>query len=101
MSIVRRSCVRTPSALVVAVLLAAATSLAGGVDEDFVATMVPHHHGAIDLAQAELRYGRNEQLRRIAQEIIVTQREEITAMHLAIVPPGRPGLPVQVQNGGT
>src|SRR5215475_14795424 len=52
----------------------------GDADADFVAMMVPHHQGAIDMAQAELRYGRNEQLRRIAQEIIVTQQEEIAAM---------------------
>jgi uncharacterized protein (DUF305 family) len=56
----------------------------GDVDADFVATMVPHHQGAIDMAQAQLRYGTNEQLRRIAQEIIVTQQEEIAAMRLAI-----------------
>jgi hypothetical protein len=56
----------------------------GDVDVDFVATMVPHHQGAIDMAQAQLRYGRNEQLRRIAQEIIVTQQQEIAAMRLAI-----------------
>jgi len=56
----------------------------GDVDADFVAMMVPHHQGAIDMAQAELRYGRNEQLRRLAQEIIVTQKEEIAAMRLAI-----------------
>ena len=34
----------------------------GDVDRDFVAMMVPHHQGAIDMAQAELRYGQNEQL---------------------------------------
>jgi len=56
----------------------------GDVDADFVAMMAPHHQGAIDMAQAELRYGRNEHLRRIAQEIIVTQQEEIAAMRLAI-----------------
>jgi uncharacterized protein (DUF305 family) len=56
----------------------------GDVDSDFVATMIPHHQGAIDMAQAQLRYGRNEQLRRIAQEIIVTQQQEIAAMKLAI-----------------
>src|SRR5260370_1533914 len=44
----------------------------GDVDADFVAMMVPHHQGAIEMAQAELRYGRNEPLRRMAQEIIVT-----------------------------
>jgi Domain of unknown function (DUF305) len=55
----------------------------GDVDADFVAMMVPHHQGAIDMAQAELRYGRNEQLRRLAQEIIVEQQQEIAAMRLA------------------
>ena len=59
----------------------------GDVDADFVATMVPHHQGAIDMAQAQLRYGRNEQVRRIAQEIIVTQQEDIAAMRLAIGQP--------------
>ena len=59
----------------------------GDVDQDFVAMMIPHHQGAIDMAQAELRHGHNEQLRRIAQEIIVEQQQEIQAMDLAL---GRP-----------
>jgi uncharacterized protein (DUF305 family) len=58
----------------------------GNVDRDFVAMMVPHHQGAIDMARAELRYGHNEQLHRIAQEIIVDQQQEITAMRLAVSP---------------
>jgi uncharacterized protein (DUF305 family) len=56
----------------------------GDVDRDFVATMVPHHQGAIEMAQAELRYGRNEQLRRLAQEIIVEQTQEIAVMQMAV-----------------
>lgn len=56
----------------------------GDVDADFVAMMVPHHQGAIDMALAVLRYGRNEQIRRLAQEIIVTQQQEIAAMRLAL-----------------
>src|SRR6266849_8872966 len=56
----------------------------GDVDRDFVAMMVPHHEGAIAMAKAELRYGKNEQLRRMAQEIVVTQRQEIAAMRLAL-----------------
>ena len=56
----------------------------GDIDRDFVAMMAPHHQGAIDMAVIELRYGRNEQLRRIAQEIIVDQMQEIAAMKLAI-----------------
>ena len=65
----------------------------GDVDTDFVAMMVPHHQGAIEMAQAELRYGRNEPLRRMAQEIIVTQLQEITAMRLSLgqaLPPSVP-----------
>lgn len=65
----------------------------GDVDRDFVAMMVPHHQGAIEMAQAELRYGRNEQLRRLSQEIIVTQQQEIVAMRLALgerLPPSAP-----------
>jgi uncharacterized protein (DUF305 family) len=56
----------------------------GDVDRDFVTMMVPHHQGAIDMAMAVLRYGKNEQLKRLAQEIIVTQQQEIAAMRLAI-----------------
>jgi uncharacterized protein (DUF305 family) len=56
----------------------------GDVDRDFADMMIPHHQGAIEMAQAELRYGRNEQLRRIAQEIIVDQQQEIGAMDLAL-----------------
>lgn len=59
----------------------------GDVDQDFVAMMVAHHQGAIDMAQAELRHGHNEQLHRIAQEIIVEQQQEITAMRLALGQP--------------
>jgi uncharacterized protein (DUF305 family) len=64
----------------------------GNVDQDFVAMMVPHHQGAIDMAQAELRYGHNEQLRRIAQEIIVEQQQEIAAMRLALGQPLPPSV---------
>ena len=56
----------------------------GDTDRDFVAMMIPHHQGAIDMAQIELRHGHNEQLRRIAQEIIVEQQQEIVAMRLAV-----------------
>jgi hypothetical protein len=69
----------------------------GDVDRDFVALMVPHHQGAIDMAQAELRHGHNEQLRRMAQEIIVTQQQEITAMRLAVGEPLPPSAPAPDQ----
>jgi hypothetical protein len=69
----------------------------GDIDRDFAAMMIPHHQGAIEMAQAELRYGRNEQLRRIAQEIIVEQQQEIAAMHLALGQPLPPSAPAPTQ----
>src|SRR5216683_1452177 len=69
----------------------------GDVDRDFVAMMVPHHQGAIEMAQAELRYGHNEQLRRLAQEIVVTQGQEITVMRQALGQPLAPSAPSPTQ----
>jgi hypothetical protein len=69
----------------------------GDVDRDFVAMMTPHHQGAIEMAQAVLRSGRNEQIRRLAQEVIVTQQQEIAAMRLAIGDPLPPSIPSPTQ----
>ncbi len=55
----------------------------GNIDRDFAVMMISHHQGAIDMARAELRFGKAEQLRRIAQEIVVNQIDEIAAMRLA------------------
>jgi Domain of unknown function (DUF305) len=70
----------------------------GDVDRDFVAMMVPHHQGAIDMAEVLLRYGHNEHLRRLAQEIIVTQQQEIAAMRLAVGEPLPPSMPAPDQS---
>jgi hypothetical protein len=69
----------------------------GDIDSDFVAMMTPHHQGAIEMAQAELRYGRNELLRRLSQEIIVDQQQEIVAMRLALGQPLPPPAPAPDQ----
>jgi uncharacterized protein (DUF305 family) len=68
------------------------TKPTGNIDRDFVAMMVPHHQGAIDMAQAELRYGREAQLRSIAQEIVVDQIEQISLMRLALGEPLPPSI---------
>jgi len=70
----------------------------GDVDADFVALMVPHHQGAIAMAKAVLRYGHNAQIKRLAQEIIVTQQQEIVVMRLAVGRPLSPSIlsPTQV-----
>jgi uncharacterized protein (DUF305 family) len=66
-------------------------------DRDFAAMMIPHHQGAIDMAVLELKYGENEKLRRIAQEIIVEQQQEIIAMRLALGEPPPPSTPTPDQ----
>src|SRR3984893_7554205 len=69
----------------------------GDVDRDFVAMMTPHHQGASEIAQAVRRSGSNEQIRRRAQEVIVTQQQEIAAMRLAIGVPLPPSVPSPTQ----
>jgi uncharacterized protein (DUF305 family) len=54
----------------------------GAPDRDFVTLMIPHHQGAIDMAKALLLYGKDPQLRRLAQEIITDQQSEIELMQL-------------------
>ncbi|MCO5400549.1 DUF305 domain-containing protein [Ralstonia sp. 21MJYT02-11] len=71
----------------------------GSIDQDFVAMMTPHHQGAIDMAVAYLRYGQNEQLRRIAQEIVIEQQQEIAAMRMALGQPLPPSAPAPTQPG--
>ena|SRR5438105_10398499 len=67
----------------------------GDVDRDFAAMMIPHHQGAVDMAQAELRYGHSEQLRRIARQIIASQPKEIVGMRQALDQPSPAASPDQ------
>jgi uncharacterized protein (DUF305 family) len=60
----------------------AAAPMNGNVDHDFATMMMPHHRGAIDMAKAELSYGKDPVMRRLAQEIIVDQESEIDAIQL-------------------
>lgn len=69
----------------------------GDVDRDFVEMMRPHHQGAIEMAVTELKHGKNEQLKRIAQEIIVDQQQEIAAMNLAVGDPLPPSTAAPTQ----
>jgi uncharacterized protein (DUF305 family) len=52
----------------------------GNSDADFVRLMLPHHQAAIDMAKTQLLYGRDPQMRRLAQEIITDQQLEIELM---------------------
>lgn len=52
----------------------------GNADKDFVAGMIPHHQGAVDMARVELKYGKDAQLRKLARDIIASQEEQIAFM---------------------
>jgi uncharacterized protein (DUF305 family) len=52
----------------------------GNADEDFVAHMIPHHQGAVDMAEVEAKYGKDPQLKHLAARIIASQRKEIAFM---------------------
>jgi len=57
-----------------------AVARSGNGDIDFVRLMLPHHQAAIDMAKTELIYGKDPQMRRLAQEIITDQQLEIELM---------------------
>jgi uncharacterized protein (DUF305 family) len=54
----------------------------GQSDVDFATLMLPHHQAAIDMAKAELMFGGDPQMRRLAQEVITDQQSEIELMQL-------------------
>jgi len=58
----------------------AAAPMTGDADHDFVAMMMPHHQGAIDMAQFELANGKDPAMRKLAQSIISAQQREIRRM---------------------
>jgi uncharacterized protein (DUF305 family) len=61
----------------------------GDIDRDFMRMMIPHHQGAIDMALLQLKYGRDEKLKRLAQSIIIEQGQEIAYMRTLLAsPPG-------------
>jgi uncharacterized protein (DUF305 family) len=68
----------------------------GDADVDFVNLMLPHHQGAIDMAEIQLKYGRDAQIKELAMEIIAGQRPEMALMEtwrkgrIAAIPPDAP-----------
>jgi uncharacterized protein (DUF305 family) len=54
--------------------------LTGAAEHDFVAMMIPHHQGAIDMAKALLVYSGDRELRNLAQGMITEQQNDIKVM---------------------
>lgn len=60
----------------------AAAPMNGNPDHDFVTMMIPHHQGAIDMAKGELEYGKDPEMRHLAQQIVADQQAEIDLMNV-------------------
>lgn len=76
------------------------TPYTGDADQDFVSGMIPHHQGAIDMAEVELKYGKDAKIKQLAARIIAAQEREIAFMKAwqAKHPPPKPL--VQSRPGG-
>ena len=49
-------------------------------DVAFAAGMLPHHIGAVKMAEVELKYGKDPEMRKLAEDIINAQQAEIEQM---------------------
>lgn len=65
-------------------------AMTGNVDIDFAMMMRMHHQGAIEMAQAELKNGKEPQMRKMAQSIIAAQKKEIAQFDRFLAKHGHP-----------
>jgi uncharacterized protein (DUF305 family) len=57
-----------------------AITFSGNPDIDFARVMIPHHQGAIDMAKIVVAFGKDPEIRKLAEEIVKAQESEINFM---------------------
>ena len=67
-----------------------AMQMMGNTDMDFAMMMRVHHQGAIEMAEAELRDGKDAQMRKMAKDIIAAQKKEIAQLDKFLAKSGHP-----------
>ena len=55
-------------------------SLDASVSGDFLRQMIPHHQGAVEMAEYEIKYGKSPEMIRLARKIVTAQQQEIAEM---------------------
>jgi uncharacterized protein (DUF305 family) len=66
-----------------------AIPLTGDPDVDFVRSMIPHHQGAIDMAKIVLAFGKDPEIRQLAEAIVAAQEKEIADMRAWLARKGK------------
>jgi uncharacterized protein (DUF305 family) len=66
----------------------------GKADLDFVKSMAPHHKGAIDMAKVVLQFGKDADIKKLAEGVVKAQEGEIAFMSDWLVKADQVALPV-------